>query len=66
MKKGAKKTKKFIAVVEEDQAEKIADIADELKKEGASIDQVMSFTGIITGTTPDMQKLNGVRGIKSV
>jgi hypothetical protein len=66
MKKGAKKTKKFIAVVEEDQAEKIDAIADQLKKEGASIDQVMSFTGIITGTTPDMQKLNGVRGIKSV
>src|SRR5688500_11487997 len=66
MKKGAKKTKKFIAVVEEDQAEKIDDIADQLKKEGAQIDQVMSFTGIITGSTPDMQKLNGVRGIKSV
>ncbi len=66
MKKGAKKTKKFIAVVEEEQAEKIADIADELKKEGAKIDQVMSFTGIITGTAPDMQKLNGVSGIKSV
>lgn len=66
MKKGSKKTKKFIAVVEEDQAGKIEDIADQLKKEGAQIDQVMSFTGIITGTSPDMQKLNSVRGIKSV
>lgn len=66
MKKGSKKTKKFIAVVEEDQAVKIEDIADQLKKEGAQIDQVMSFTGIITGTSPDMQKLNSVRGIKSV
>ncbi|HEV7333450.1 MAG TPA: hypothetical protein VGN63_20615 [Flavisolibacter sp.] len=66
MKKEAKLTKKFIAVVDEDQAEKIEEIADQLKKEGAKIDQVMSFTGIITGTTPDLQKLNKVRGVKSV
>lgn len=66
MKREAKQTKKFIAVVEEDQTEMIDDIADRLKKKGASIDQVLSFTGIITGTTPDLKKLNSVRGVKSV
>lgn len=66
MKREAKQTKKFIAVVDEDQAEKIDEIADRMKKEGACIDQVLSFTGIITGTTPDLKKLNNVRGIKSV
>lgn len=66
MKREAKQTKKFIAVVEEDQAEKIDEIADRMKKEGAKIDKVLSFTGIITGTTPDLKKLNNVRGIKSV
>ena len=66
MKKEVKQTKKFIAVVDEDQAEKIDEIADRMKKEGAKIDQVLSITGIITGTAPDMQKLNKVRGVKSV
>ncbi|MDQ3278409.1 MAG: hypothetical protein M3Q06_08780 [Bacteroidota bacterium] len=66
MKKGSKQTKKFIAVVEDDHTEKIDDVAERMKKEGARIDQVLSFTGIITGTTPDLEKLNSVRGIKSV
>jgi hypothetical protein len=61
-----KSHKKFIAVVDENQADKINEIADLMKKEGAKIDKVLSFTGIITGSTPDMNKLNKVEGVKSV
>ncbi|RYF84818.1 MAG: hypothetical protein EON98_08175 [Chitinophagaceae bacterium] len=61
-----KNQKKFIAVVDENQTDKINEIAEQLKKEGAKIDQVLSFTGIITGSTPNLQKLNKVDGVKSV
>lgn len=66
MKNSGKNQKKFIAVVEEHQTDKINEIADLLQKEGAKINQVLSFTGIITGSTPDLQKLNKIKGIKSV
>ena len=66
MKSRSKSPKKFIVVVEEDQADKIDEIADKMKKEGAKIEKVLSFTGIITGSSPDLDKLNKVAGVKSV
>jgi len=66
MKTSDKNQKKFIAVVHENQTDKINEIAEQLKKEGAKIDQVLSFTGIITGSTLNLQKLNKVDGVKSV
>ena len=66
MKSRSKSPKKFIVVVEEDQADKIDEIADKMKKEGAKIEKVLSFTGIITGSSPDLDKLNKVAGEKSV
>ena len=66
MKSRSKSPKKFIVVVDEDQADKIDEIADKMKKEGAKIEKVLSFTGIITGSSPDLDKLNKVAGVKSV
>jgi hypothetical protein len=66
MKSQDKAKKKFIAVVEEDQVDKINDIAANMKKEGAKVSQVLSFSGIITGTSPDLEKLCKVAGVKSI
>lgn len=66
MKSRGKSHKKFIAVVDEDQADKINEIADKMKKEGAKIEKVLSFTGIITGSSPDLEKIHKVKGVKSV
>lgn len=66
MKSSNKKDKKFIAVVEDDQVDNINDIADKLKEEGVNVDQVLSFSGIITGSAQDLDKLNNLSGIKSV
>lgn len=66
MKSSAKKGKKFIAVVQDDHLEMINDIADKMKEEGVKIDQVLTITGIITGSAADLQKVIDVAGVKSV
>jgi hypothetical protein len=64
--KSSKKEKKFIAVVEEAHVDKINDIADKMKQEGVNVDQVLSMTGIITGSAYNLDNLNNVEGIKSI
>lgn len=66
MKSSNKKQKKFIAVIEDDQVENINTIANKLKDEGVKVDQVLSLSGIITGSANDLNKLNNLTGIKSV
>ncbi len=58
---------KFIATVEERQRSKIDDIVEALKSMGVRVEQVLRFTGIITGSTKDksLQEIK-IKGIKSV
>ena len=58
MKRGKQKSKKFIATVEESKMNKIHQIAKSMEEDGVQVDQVLSLSGIITGTAPDLEALN--------
>ena len=58
----------FIASVDEERVKDIKTIAANLKKLGCHIDSVLSFSGIITGSTIKTLSLNQLKidGIKHV
>lgn len=60
----------FIASVKEENAKDIKNIAKNLKQMGCNIDNVLLFSGVITGsTTSDMSlddlKIAGIKNIES-
>ncbi len=61
-----KRTKKFIATVEESKVSQIEKIAKKMEEAGVNVDQVLSFTGIITGSTNNLEAVNRFRGVKTV
>ena len=58
---------KFIATVEKGKRSQMDAIVEALKSMGVRVEQVLKFTGIITGTTKDktLQEIK-IKGIKSV
>lgn len=68
MKKGKKKQMKFIATIEENKIEAVDKIAKLLKDDGVKVNQVLTFSGIITGSTQSLDDINKFKdfGIKTV
>ena len=58
----------FIASVDENSIDGIEEIAKRLKQLGCSIDNVLSFSGVITGSTASNISLDDLKieGIKNV
>jgi hypothetical protein len=58
----------FIASVNENSIDGIQEIAKRLKQLGCSIDNVLSFSGVITGSTASNMSLDDLKidGIKNV
>ena len=61
-----KRTKKFIATVEESKVGQIEKIAKKMEEAGVNVDQVLTFTGIITGSTNDLEAVTRFKGVKTV
>lgn len=65
----AKNQTKFIASIEQKEVKNIKDIAENLRKKGCKIENVLSLTGIITGEFPGdesaLQQLK-IKGIKYI
>lgn len=58
----------FIASVNEDSIGDIGDIAKKLKSLGCTINNILSFSGIITGSTTSIDSLDDLKidGIKNI
>jgi hypothetical protein len=63
------KGKRFIASIEEHSKDKIKEIAENLRQKGCKINDVLSFSGIITGESSGNEKSLEelkVKGIKYI
>jgi hypothetical protein len=58
----------FIASVNEDRIKDVEAIAKELQELGCTIDNILSFTGVITGSTTSGISINDLKidGIKNI
>jgi hypothetical protein len=63
-----KKSKKQIVVsVAGDHAQKLTEVAEQLRSQGMTVDEVQEATGLITGSYDKaLSVLKGVRGVQSV
>ncbi len=57
-----KRSKNFIATVEEDKIKNIQSIAKYMQADGVKINQILSISGIITGSANDLSDLNKYKG----
>lgn len=68
MKTKPKKHKNFIATVEENNIKNIQSIAKNMEADGIEVHQILSISGIITGSATNLATLNKYKqkGIKTI